>query len=156
MSKTNQSKKAKPKVEKAPSYQAPAVSLYDALKNAPTGSGSGMRAGFWKPLTAGEHVEGIVTRIQDGQFDQQVLTLRTDDGSLINVPARREGLLHRILFDELQVEVHGRLAVIYDGEKLSAAGRKYRTWRCAFRAADSQPQNPRQQVTEEQDDRIPY
>jgi hypothetical protein len=117
-----------------------AGSLYDQLKDAPIGSGSGMRGGFWKPKGIGDYVEGDVIRIAPGQFDQDVLELRQNDGSLINVGARRDGVLHRILFNELQVKVPGRVIVIYDGEKVSqSSGRKYRLWRAQFRSSNPQP-----------------
>jgi hypothetical protein len=136
-SKTSARAKAPTKAP-AKGYSAPAPSLYDSLKNAPAGSGSGKKGGFWKPKAAGDYVEGVITRIHDGQFNQEILTLRTGNGSLVNVPARREGILHRSLFDELQVNVGGRVCIIYDGDAISkTSGKPYHTWRCTFAATDA-------------------
>ena len=147
--------KAKPteaiEPKSAPEAEKPASgSLREELELAEPGSGSGLRLSYWKPSGVGDYVEGDVIRIFPGQFEQDVITLRVDDGSLVNVGARREALLHRLLFEELQVKVGGRLCIIYDGEKTSAAGRKYRTWRVRFRPAEDQP--PELNNTDSEDD----
>ena len=80
-----------------------------------------MNTSFWKAGETDNFVEGDVIRIFPGQFEQDVITLRLDDGSLVNIGARREALPWRHLFEELQVKVHGRLCVIKDGEKTGAS-----------------------------------
>lgn len=138
----------------APEAEKPTSgSLREELELAEPGSGSGLRLSYWKPSGVGDYVEGDVIRIFPGQFEQDVVTLRLDDGSLVNVGARREALLHRLLFEESEVKIHGRLCVIFDGERTSAAGRNYRTWRTRFRSAEDQPPEP--ENTNSEDD-IPF
>jgi hypothetical protein len=121
---------------KSPAVTTPktnGVDLYEVLKTRAAGTGSGGKgAGFWKPTKPGEHVEGLVLRIDQGNYDDDVILLRLPDDSLIRVGAGRSTVLHRILFDECRVSVGGFLAVIYDGPKLNKKGGSYKSWRCAF------------------------
>jgi hypothetical protein len=153
--KTQAKTKTKAKTTATPQPAQPAQrgkSLYDELKNAPAGSGTGVKAPFWKPEKIGAFVEGEILEIFDGQFDQQVVRLRQDGGETVLVPARRGGVLHRLLFQELEVRSPGRMVVIFDGEKTSAAGRKYRSWRAKFRPAAEQPASEWQKVQPDDDD----
>ncbi len=111
-----------------------------ALRNRAPGSGSGVRAEFnwWKPTEPGEEIEGHIVRIWSGKFNNVIVELQLDDGTLRHISVGQITNIHRILFEDLRITERGWLAVIYDGLRRNAkTGREFKSWRADFKSVEA-------------------
>lgn len=112
------------------------MGLLDNLRNnpAPDGQSGEDFAPSWRWEQAGDGVEGTIITISSRIHDNHpegypIVTVRQDNGEDLAIHAMATVLKNE--FNDAGLRVGDRLAVIYDGQKTSRAGRNFNAFRVA-------------------------
>jgi hypothetical protein len=116
--------------------------------------------GFWNPKNGGEHVDGIIVKITEGQandrgggkFDVLYVHVKNGDGEIQIIAAGRQTTLGKKLL-KANIKPLGHLCVLFVGEKTSnETNRTYKDWSVVFDA----PTAPGNQPSLLDDDDLQY